>query len=92
MPFFIPDFYLLSYIESFYIDVILEQNKILEHIYNTLTVPCEKSKVVSLAHSIMKNIAPPAAGSRFPVKLISCIAFGSSSSACCVLKSIAIIL
>ena len=80
------------YIESFYIDIILEQNKIVEHIHNTFTVPCEKSKMVSFASSIMKNIVAPAAQSRFPVKLICCIAFGSASSACCLLKSIAIIL
>ena len=30
----------------------------------------------------MKNIAAPAGQSRFPVKLICCIAFGSVSSAC----------
>ena len=60
----------------------------MEHIYNTLTVPCEKSKMVSFASSIMKNIAAPAVQSRFPVKLICCIAFGSASSACCLLKSI----
>ena len=35
---------LKCYIESFYIDIILEQNKIVEHIHNTFTVPCEKSK------------------------------------------------
>ena len=64
----------------------------MKHIDNTFTVPCEKSKMVSFASSIMKNIVAPAAQSRFPVKLICCIAFGSASSACCLLKSIAIIL
>ena len=38
----------------------------------------------------MKNIV--ACSSRFPVKLISRVAFGSASRACCLLKSIAIIL
>ena len=55
----------------------------MEHIHNTLTVPCEKSKMVSFASSIMKNIEGPAARSKFPVKLICYIAFGSASSACC---------
>ena len=45
----------------------------MKHIYNTLTVSCEKSKMVSFASSIMKNIVAPAARSRFPVKLIFCI-------------------
>ena len=58
--------------------------------YNTFTVSCEKSKTVSFASSVMKNIV--ACCSRFPVKLISCIAFGSASSACCIHKPIAIIL
>ena len=38
----------------------------------------------------MKNIVTPSALSRFPVKLICCIAFGSVSNFCCLLKSIAI--
>ena len=83
---------LKCYIELFYIDIILEQNKIGEHVYNTLTVPCKKSKMVSLTSSIMKNIVAPACQSRLPVKLICCIAFRSASIACCLLKSIAIIL
>ena len=62
--------------------------------HNTLTVPCGKPKMVSFVSSIMKNIVaftfqPP---TRFPVKLTYCAAFGSASSSCCVLKSIAIIL
>ena len=40
----------------------------MEHIHNTLTVPSEKSKMVSFASSIMKNIVAPAARYRFPVK------------------------
>ena len=47
----------------------------------------ERSKMVSLASSIMKNIVWPSARFRFLVKLISCIAFGSELSACCLLKS-----
>ena len=42
----------------------------------------EKSKMVSFASSIRKNIAAPSAQSRFPVKLACCIAFGSASSTC----------
>ena len=63
----------------------------MEHNHNIITVPCEKSKMVSITSSIMKNIVLPAQ-SKFPVKLICCIAFGSISSACCLLKSITIIL
>ena len=48
------------------------------------------SNSVSLDSSIMKDIA--ASRSRFLVKLICCIAFGSRSSASYILKSIAIIL
>ena len=95
-------------IESFYTDIISEQNRIVEHavqsrtlatraksyddIYNTLTVPCEKSKMVSFASSIMKNIFVFPSQFRFAVKWICCLAFGSAPSACCLLKSIAIIL
>ena len=71
--------------------MILEQNKIMEHIHNTLTVPCEKSKMACITSSIMKNINLVFLPSRFPVKLIYCIAFGLVSSACCLLKFIAII-
>ena len=39
----------------------------------------------------MKKIVIPGQ-SRFPVKLIGCIALGSATSACCLLKSFAIIL
>ena len=64
----------------------------MEHIHNTFTVPCEKSKMVSFTSSIMKNIFVFLSQFRFAVKLICCIAFGSASSACCALKSIAMIL
>ena len=37
--------------------------------YNTLTVPCEKSKTVSFASSIVKNDVFPAV-SKFAMKLI----------------------
>ena len=54
--------------------------------HNTLTLPFRKSKTVSFASSIIKNIV--ALFSRFPVKLICCIAFRSASNFCCLLKSI----
>ena len=60
----------MCYTESFYINIILKQNKII----NTLTVPFQKSKTVSFTLSKMKNIV--ALFYRFPVKLICCIAFG----------------
>ena len=66
--------------------------KLYDDIRNTFTVPCEKSKTVSFTSSIMKNIAAPSARSRFPLKSIYCVAFGSTSSACCLLKSTVIIL
>ena len=53
-------------------------------------VSFEKSHLVSFASLMMKNIVAPSARSRFPVKLIYCIAFVSASSLCCLIKSIAI--
>ena len=50
--------------------------------YNTLTVPFEKSKMISFGSSIMKNI-----NISTKIKLSA-----SASSACCLIKSIAIIL
>ena len=64
----------------------------MEHIHNTLTSPSEKSKMDSLASSILKNIVTAAVWSRFLVKLIFCIAFGSASSACYLLKSVSAVL
>ena len=61
-------------------------------ISNTFIVPCEKPKIIYFASSVMKNNIAPSSQSRFPVELICCIAFGSGSSACCLFKSIAIIL
>ena len=60
-------------------------------IHNTLTVLCEKSKMISFAFSIMKKIAMLPSRSKFAVKLICCIAFESASNVYCLLKSIAII-
>ena len=52
--------------------------------HNNLTVPFEKSKTVSFASSIMKNICVFPFRSKFTVKFICCIAFGSVSDFCCV--------
>ena len=67
----------------------------MKHIYNTFTIPCEKSKMVPFASTIIKNIivlsfifSPQF---RFSVKLICCIAFGSVWSASGLLESNAII-
>ena len=60
-------------------------------IYKTFTVSCEKSKTVSFASSIIKNIVLFPVLSKFAVKLICWIGVGSASRACCLLKSIAII-
>ena len=62
-----------------------------DDIHNDLTITCEKSKMVSFTFSIVKNIILSFLPLRFPVKLIYCIAFGSTSSACCLLKSTVII-
>ena len=57
--------------------------------YDTFTASCEKSKMLYFGSSIRKDIAVFASPfrSRFPVKLICCIVFGSASSACCFFKS-----
>ena len=57
----------------------------------TFTVPCEKSKTVYFASSIMKNIVVFPVLSKFAVKLIYWIALGSGSNACCLLKSTVVI-
>ena len=55
-------------------------------IRNTLNFPYEKSKMVSIASSIIKTTVVFLAQSRLASKLICCIAFGSASSGCCLLK------
>ena len=55
--------HLKCFIESFYIDIILKQNKIVEHaaakscddIHNTVTFPCEKSSSASFTSSMIKR-------------------------------------
>ena len=55
-------------------------------------MPCEKSKIVSFTSSIMKHIVETASQFKLSQKSTCCIAFGVVSNACCLLKSIAIIL
>ena len=55
------------------------QTKFIERVYNAFIVPFENSKIIS---SIMKYIVVFPAHSRFPVKLICWIAFGSGSRVC----------
>ena len=43
VPFFIPDFNLLSCELDNFTFIYIEQNKSVEHIHNTFTVRCEKS-------------------------------------------------
>ena len=94
--FFIPDFDLLSYdlgnitFNVLYWVILYWCYIKVKWIYNTLTVLWEKSQIVSFISSVLKNIFVFPSRSRFLVKLISCIAFGWASSACCLLKSIAI--
>ena len=59
-------------------------------IYKTFTVPCEHSKIVSFACSIIKKIVVFPSLSKLAVKLISWISLGSASNAYCLLRSIAI--
>ena len=56
-------------------------NKFVEHAHNAFAVPCEKYTIALLTFSIRKNIVIFPALSRFPVKLIFCIAFESASGA-----------
>ena len=63
-----------------------------DDIYNTLKVPCQKSKMISFASSIIKNIVVCPVLSGFAVKLICSIALGSASSACYLLNSMGLIL
>ena len=54
----------------------------LQHIYSTFKVPCEKSKAVSFSSSEMKKIVVIPVLSKFDVKLIYWIALWSASRAC----------
>ena len=61
-----------------------------EHAYNFFTVSYEKSRIVSLTSSVMKNISVFPVISRFAVKLICFIGFESASIDCFLLRFIAI--
>ena len=50
----------------------------MEYIHNAFPVPSEKFKIVSFVSSIMENVVVFPVCSRFPVKSICCIAFGSA--------------
>ena len=60
--------------------------------FQTFTVPCKKSKIVSFVSSIMRNFVVFPALYKFAVKLICWIVLGSAPYATCLLKFIAIIL
>ena len=94
LPFFIPDFSLINFeLDDFTFKVLywyLSYQYYIKYIHNTLTFPCEKSKMVSFDSSIIKNIFVFAVQSKFPVKTICCIALGSVAIACCLLKSISL--
>ena len=47
---------LKSYIDSFYIDIMLKPNKTMEYIHSTLTVLCKKSKTIYFTSSMVKSI------------------------------------
>ena len=78
------------YIEQFYYDSILKPNKFMKHVHSILTVLSEEFKIVFFAFWGMKNFAVFPARFIFPVKFISCINFGSASSACSYLKYVAL--
>ena len=75
-------------LSHFYIDIKLQHRNYVERVYNTR----EKFSIVSLTSSRMKSIVVFPSRSRFSVKLICSIAFGSASSVCYSLKSVAVIL
>ena len=59
--------------------------------YSTLTVLFGKSKTVSFASSIMKNIFVCPLRFRFAVEFIHCITLRLASSTCCLLKPTTVI-
>ena len=97
VPIFISNFNLLSYeLDSFtsrllYCVILYWYYIKGKYIHNIFTVPCEKSKMVSLASPVMNKIVVFPSRYRFPVRLICCIYFGSASSTFCLLKPITII-
>ena len=77
-------------LSHFYIDILSKQNKFVKSIHNFLNVPSKKPKIVSFTSSRTEIIVVFPAHFRFPVKSIYCIPSGSSSSACCLLRSVVI--
>ena len=94
VPFFNPEFNLLSYELNNFTFKVLHLVILYRYYfktkwnYNALTVSFEKFKKISFASSIMKNIV--AFWSIFQAKLVCCIAFGTVSIFCCLLKSVTI--
>ena len=76
------------YTELFHTDIVLNILNLWLLAYNTLTVLCEESRIVSSVSSIMKSITD--LFSNLSIKFTCFIDFGSASSACCLLKSAAI--
>ena len=68
------------------------KNKAFNCTYKTFTVPCEESKTVSFASSMIKYIVVSIAPSKFVVKIICWIYLGSASRTSCLIKSVTIIL
>ena len=65
--------------------------KTYKDIHHALLVPCENCYFFDSL--VIKNIVVPSSSwFRFPAKLLYCVAFGSASSTCCLLKSIDTIL
>ena len=89
--FFVADFNLLNRkFDDFKFSLCrLISNKFAARVYNTFTFLYEKYRIVSLTSSKIKSKILFPALSRFPIRLVCCIAFGSASSASCLLKSIA---
>ena len=66
--------------QSFYINVELKQN--------TFKIPLQFLVKNSKQFKLMENIVVTPVLYKFLVKCICCIAFGSASTACCLVKSI----
>ena len=81
VPSFIPNFNLLSCeLDNFMLRVLHSVILYWYYIktkwyYNTFPVPCEKSKMVTLASPVIENITLLSAPLRFPAKLVFYIAF-----------------
>ena len=73
------------YSKSLYITIVLKQKKFIA----LLLFRVKSLKIVSIASSVMKNIVVLSFQSRFSLKLICCIGFGSTSRACCLFRYIA---